>query len=167
MGIWRQIIQVTANVGRGGVTNYGKGHVPGNVNTTVLNATSWGMIHKTVVKVDTTKPHLYALVNPNATDAFVWNGFKEFTPGTLPFDHTKPLASITTKARQVTANVGRGGVTNYGKGHIPNSPVNPKMCNGSVVEEIELVSLGHSYLRFTVLPWLAATETDGVVEGMQ
>ena len=63
--------------------------------------------------------------------------------------------SMCACVSQVTANVGRDGVTNYAKGHIPNSPVNPKMCNGSAVEEIELVSLGHSYLRFTVLPWLA------------
>jgi hypothetical protein len=136
---------------------------PGIVNTTVLNETSFGMVHKTSVKIDTTKPYLYALTDPNASDAFSWGGFNEVEG--VPFDRTRPLATITTKARQVTANSGNSGKTNYAKGAIPASPVPPAECNGSAVEEITLVPLGHSYLRFTVLPWLAATGAEGGAQG--
>jgi hypothetical protein len=85
--------------------------------------------------------------------------------GDTPFDRTRPLATITAKARQVTADSGHTGKTNYAKGYIPASPIPPAECNGSAVEEITLVPLGHSYLRFTVLPWLAATGAEGGAQG--
>ena len=129
--------------------------IPGLVNTTVLNVlnASYGMVHNTYVKIDTTKPYMYALMDPNASDAFVWNGFN--TIGDIPFDISKPLATITAKARQVTDS---SDVAKYAKGHIPGSPV-PAVACASTVDEITLIPLANSYLRFTVLPWLGAEKS--------
>ena len=43
------------------------------------------------------------------------------------------------------------GVKSYDKGYVPDSPVQSKYANGSVVD-VDLVPLAHTYLRLTVLP---------------
>ena len=120
--------------------------VPGVVSTTQLNATSFGMVHKTAVVPDTTKTTLIALQNPTA-DTLTFSGWSP-APA-IPFDRDSPPGSIRARACP-TVDVNGA----YAKGHAPDSPVALSLCTGPVVA-VDLVPISHSYLRFTALPVLA------------
>ena len=70
--------------------------VPGLVNTTVLNATTFGVIHQTKVTKDSnsSRPSLIALHDPNNTSTF--KGFTHVPE--VPFDRSMPPARISVKA---------------------------------------------------------------------
>ena len=115
--------------------------VPGRRNTTSLNGT---YVETTFVMVDAGAPWQIALVDPTDAASLTFGGFEALTAG-LPFDRDRPPAKITAKAKVTT------GVKSYDKGYVPDSPVQSKYANGSVVD-VDLVPLAHTYLRLTVLP---------------
>ena len=120
--------------------------VPGVVSTTVLNATSFGMVHKTAVAPDDTKTTLIALQNPTA-DTLTFSGWSP-APA-IPFDRDSPPGSIRARACPTVDVNGQ-----YAKGHAPDSPVALSLCKGPAMD-VDLVPISHSYLRFTALPVLA------------
>ena len=131
------------------------------------------MVQETTVVPDNSKPWQIALQNPNTTE-LVFSGFSAVSA--VPFDHMRPPATITAKAKVVNgepralsltprarvsgaadgdSRADNQGRQSYAKGHVPDGPIPAAHTNGSLFE-VELVPLAHSNgLRLTVLPVLA------------
>ena len=145
---FKSTVQVIRGQWRNGATEVHRGPlvfafpVPGVINRSVMNSTSWSMVTKTSVSRDGGKATMIAL-RPNATE-MTFGGFSPMN--SVPFARAHPPATLKVPACPITDAAG--------KGRIPSSPVPLSKCTGDVTT-VELVPLSHTYLRLTALPTLA------------